>query len=137
MNGSEKLGEIFDHNPYMAVLIVDKDNLVIYINKTYLRILGLSAEKVLGKPILSITPATRTVKVISSGKAITDYYWNVNGHQMIACSVPLFKETEIVGCFAYSISLNIWDSKTLVEKLLSEINMLKEEVYKSHTACPK
>lgn len=134
MNGSDKLAEIFDQNPYMAVLIVDKANQVIYINKTYLRILGLSAEKVLGKQMLSITPATRTVKVISSGKAITAYNWNINGYQMIACAVPLFNETEIVGCFAYSISLNIWDSKALVEKLLSEINMLKEEVYKSHTA---
>jgi len=134
LNGSDKLAEIFDQNPYMAVLIVDKANQVIYINKTYLRILGLSAEKVLGKQMLSITPATRTVKVISSGKAITAYNWNINGYQMIACAVPLFNETEIVGCFAYSISLNIWDSKALVEKLLSEINMLKEEVYKSHTA---
>lgn len=134
MNGSERLGEIFDQNPYMVVIVVDKDGLVIYVNKTYLRILKLPAEKVLGKPILSITPATRTVQVISTGKAITAYNWNINGHQMIACAVPLFRENEIVGCFAYSISLNIWDSKTLVEKLLAEINMLKEEVQKSHTA---
>ena len=134
MNGSERLGEIFDQNPFMVVIVVDKDNLIIYVNKTYLRILKLPAEKVLGKPILSITPATRTVKVMNTGKAITGYNWNINGYQMIACAVPLFKENEIVGCFAYSISLNIWDSKTLVEKLLTEINMLKEEVHKSHTA---
>ena len=134
MNGSERLGEIFDQNPFMVVIVVDKDNLIIYVNKTYLRILKLPAEKVLGKPILSITPATRTVKVIKTGKAITGYNWNINGHQMIACAIPLFKENEIVGCFAYSISLNIWDSKTQVEKLLAEINMLKEEVHKSHTA---
>ena len=61
MNGSEKLGEIFDQNPYMVVIVVDKNNLVIYINKTYLRILNLPAEKVLGKSVLSITPATRSV----------------------------------------------------------------------------
>lgn len=134
MNGSEKLAEIFDQNPYMVVIVVDKDNLVIYVNKTYLHILKLSADEVLGKSILSITPATKTVQVISTGKAITGYNWNINGHQMIACAVPLFRENEIVGCFAYSISLNIWDSKTLVEKLLAEINMLKEEVHKSHTA---
>jgi len=30
--------------------------------------------------------------------------------------------------------MNIWDYKTTVEKLLSEISMLKDEVYKSHTA---
>jgi len=134
LNINEKIGQIFNQNPYMAVLIVDKDGMVIYINETYLRVLRLPLEKVLGKAIVSITPHTRTAKVLNTGKAITAYNWSVNGHQMIGCAIPLFKEDEIVGCFAYSISLNIWDSKTLVEKLLSEINMLKDEVYKSHTA---
>jgi len=132
--GNEKLDEIFNQNPYMAVLIVDKEGKVQYINETYLRVLRLSIEEVFGKPIISITPHTKTAKVLSTGKAITAYNWNINGHQMIGCAIPLFKKDEIVGCFAYSISLNIWDSKNLVEKLLSEINMLKDEVHKSHSA---
>lgn len=127
-------GEIFDQNPYMAVVIVDKNNIVTFINKTYLKILQLPMDKVLRKPLTDITPATKTAKVLMTGKAITAYNWKVNGQHLIACSVPLFKNKEIVGCFAYSISLNIWDSKTLVEDLLSDITMLREEVHKSHTA---
>lgn len=134
MNGTHKLAELFDQNPYMAVLSVDKDGRVLFINKTYLQVLGLKKEEVLGRPIIAITPHTKTAKVLSTGKAITAYNWNINGHQMIGCAVPMFKQDEIVGCFAYSISLNIWDSKTLVERLLSENNMLKDEVFKSHTA---
>lgn len=130
----ENLGEIFDQNPYMAVVIVDRNNLVTFINKTYLKILKLSADEVVGRLLTDITPATRTAKVLQTGKAITAYNWIVNGQHLIACSVPLFKESELVGCFAYSISLNIWDSKTLVEDLLADITMLKEEVHKSHTA---
>ncbi len=132
--GGDNLETIFDQNPYMAVVIVDKNNLVTFMNKTYLDILRLTADKVLGKPLYTITPSTKTVKVLKTGKAITAYNWNINGHQLIACAVPLFKEDEIIGCFAYTISLNIWDSKTLVENLLADITMLKEEVHKSHTA---
>jgi transcriptional regulator with PAS, ATPase and Fis domain len=134
MNGSHNLAQIFDQNPYMAVIIVDSNGIVIYINETYLKVLRLPAEKVLGRPIIAITPHTKTAKVLSAGKAITAYNWNINGHQMIGCAIPIFKDDKIVGCFAYSISLNIWDSKTLVERLLSENNMLKDEVSKSHSA---
>lgn len=132
--GSENLAEIFDQNPYMAVIVVNKEGHVIYVNKTYAEILKLPREAVLGKPIVSITPETKTVKVLETGKAVTAYNWSINGHHMVACAIPLFKENELTGCFAYSITMNIWDYKTVVEKLLSEISMLKDEVYKSHTA---
>lgn len=134
LDEGENLSEIFDQNPYMAVVIVDKNNLVTFINKTYLNLLKLTADKVLGKPLTLTTPATKTVETLKTGKAITAYNWKVNGHQLVACSVPLFRENEIIGCFAYSISLNIWDSKTLVDNLLADITMLKEEVHKSYTA---
>jgi transcriptional regulator with PAS, ATPase and Fis domain len=54
---------------------------------------------------------------------------------MIASAVPIFNhERVITGCFVYSLSLNIWDSKTMLEKLITENKMLKDEVFKSHTA---
>lgn len=134
MKGKEKLGEIFNQNPYMAVIMIDKDGIVTFVNKTYLQALRLPLEKVLGRPITSITPSTKTTKVLRTGKAITAYNWNINGHQMIGCALPMFEGNEITGCLAYSISLNIWDSKTLVERLIDENNMLKDEVRKSHTA---
>lgn len=130
----DRFAEILDQSPYMAVIILDINGIVVYVNKTYLQILKLPLEKVLGRSITAITPRTKTAKVISTGKAITGYNWIVNGHQMIGCAVPIFKEDKLVGCFAYSISLNIWDSKNLLEKLLAENNMLKDEVRKSHTA---
>jgi transcriptional regulator with PAS, ATPase and Fis domain len=116
-------------------MIIDKDGKVLFINNTYLRILGLTRKEVLGRPILSITPHTKSVKVLSTGKAITDYYFIVKGHHMMASAVPIFNsETVITGCFVYSILMNIWESKSLLERLLSENNMLKDEVYKSHSA---
>lgn len=134
MKGNERLGEIFNQNPYMAVIMVDREGIVTFVNETYSQVLGLPPDKVLGRPIIAITPTTKTAKVLRTGKAVTAYNWNINGHQMIGCALPMFEGDEIVGCFAYSISLNIWDSKTLLEKLITENKMLKDEVFKSHTA---
>ena len=134
MKGNEKLSEIFNQNPYMAVIMVDKDGKVTFINETYSKVLRLPPEKVLGRSITAITPTTQTAKVLRTGKAVTAYNWNINGHQMIGCALPMFEGDELVGCFAYSISLNIWDSKTLFERLIAENNMLKEVAHKYHTA---
>lgn len=134
MKGNEKLSEIFNQNPYMAVIMVDKDGKVTFINETYSKVLRLPPEKVLGRSITAITPTTQTTKVLRTGKAVTAYNWNINGHQMIGCALPMFDGDELVGCFAYSISLNIWDSKTLFERLIAENNMLKEVAHKYHTA---
>lgn len=134
MKGSDKVGDIFNQNPYMAVIMVNRDGIVTFINNTYAGVLGLPPEKVLGRPIRAITPNTYTTKVLKTGKAITAYSWNINNHQMIGCALPLFEGNDLVGCFAYSITMNIWDSKTLVERLIAENQMLKDEVFKSHTA---
>ncbi|MBP1762350.1 MAG: hypothetical protein H6Q64_1892, partial [Firmicutes bacterium] len=134
MKGNEKLSEIFNQNPYMAVIMVDKDGKVTFINETYAKVLRLPPQKVLGRSITAITPTTQTTKVLRTGKAVTAYNWNINGHQMIGCALPMFDGDELVGCFAYSISLNIWDSKTLLERLIAENNMLKEVAHKYHTA---
>ncbi len=134
MDSSLTVPGIFDDNPNICLIVVDKEGLVKYMNKTYLRVLKLSADKALGQPIASITPATQTTKVLRTGKAITAYNWNINGYQMIASAVPIFKEDELVGCFSYSISMNIWDHKNILENLLAENNMLKGEVLNAHTS---
>ncbi len=112
----------------MVSIIVCKDGTVRFINKTYLDILGKKEEEVIGKYIGDITPGTRTLVVLETGKAIVGYNWSVNGFNMIACAVPLIKNGELVACFAYSIFMDIWDAKDLVDNLMSELNMYRDEV---------
>lgn len=125
---------IFDDNPNMCLIVVDKEGIVTYINKTYMSVLNVAPDEVLGQPIASVTPNTYTTRVLRTGKAITAYNWNINGYEMMASAVPIFEADELVGCFAYSISMNIWDHKSRLESLLVENNMLKGEVLKAHTS---
>ncbi len=128
MSAWEMLEYLFDQIPYMAAIMVNKDGKVIFINETYLRILKLSKNQVVGKHIATITPNSRTLIVLKTGKAEVGYNWIVNDQHLIATSLPIYEQKHLIGSFAYSIFLNIWDAKDLVEDLLSELNMYKSQV---------
>ncbi len=129
MSICEMLEYLFDQNPYMATIMVDKNGKVIFVNETYLRILRLTKKEVIGKHIGTITPNSRTLVALKTGKAAVGYNWIVNDQHLIATSLPVYENNQIIGSFAYSIFLNIWDAKNLVEDLLSELNMYKNQVH--------
>lgn len=121
------VSEMLDTNA-MTALIVSKDGIVEFINNTYLHILGKKEEEVVGKYIGEITPESRILTVLKTGKAIVGYNWSLNGYTMIACSVPLIRNGELTGCFAYSLFMDILDARDLVDNLMTELNMYKDEV---------
>ncbi|MBP1761415.1 MAG: modulated sigma54 specific transcriptional regulator, Fis family, partial [Firmicutes bacterium] len=127
------VSEVLDTNA-MTALIVSKDGTVDFINKTYLYILGKSEEEVIGQHIGDITPESKTLTVIKTGKAIVGYNWSMNGYTMIACALPLIRNEELVGCFAYSLFMDILEAKDLVDNIMTELNMYRDEVRNLHSA---
>jgi transcriptional regulator with PAS, ATPase and Fis domain len=61
--------DVIEENPHMAVLIIDRNGTVKFINDTYLKVLNLPRNMVLGKDIRQITPETR---LPSGGNRKTD-----------------------------------------------------------------
>lgn len=125
----DMMSYLFDQNPYMATVLVDNDGIIIFMNETYLRILKLTREEVIGNHVETITPNSRTLVTLKTGKAVVGYNWTVNDTHMIASSLPIYGDNKMVGSFAYSMFLDIWDAKKLVEDLLLERNMYKNEVH--------
>lgn len=134
MNAEELLINAMTNVPYIAAMIVDKQGYVVFVNKTYLKMLKRTEKQMIGKHISEITPNSRTLEVLKTGKAIIGYYWPVNDYEGVASSIPLFKGDELVGCLAYSIFLDIWDGKTLMENLVNELNVYKREVTSLYAA---
>jgi transcriptional regulator with PAS, ATPase and Fis domain len=134
VNIGSVLEGLFTQNQFMAAIIVDSKGKVLSVSETYLQVLDLSKEEVVGKPIKEITPHTRVFTILATGKAMVGYNWKVNGHNMIASTIPIIKDGETVGAFAYSVFPDIWDAKNLVENLLSELNMYRDEVDSLYTA---
>lgn len=103
--------DVINKHPHMAAIIVDRNGIIQFINETYLKFLKLPRQKVIGRDIRHITPDSRTIQVIETGKPVMDYNWKINGSQGVACTIPLFANGETIGAFAYSIFLDIWDKK--------------------------
>ncbi len=112
----------------MVCHIVDVDGIVKFVNKKYVEILGRTEDEVVGHAIADITPNTRTVQVRRTGKGVIGYNWTVNGYHMIASCIPLFQDDELIGCFSYSIVMDIWDAKDLADNVMTELNMYRDEV---------
>lgn len=123
------LERLFDQNPYMATMMVDREGKIVFVNETYSRVLRSNSRELVGRPIKEITPDSRSLVALKTGKAIVGYNWIVNGYHMIASALPIFQDGAVIASFAYSISLDIWDAKNMVEDLLFELNMYKDEVH--------
>lgn len=126
--------ELLTENPSICAIVVDQNGTVVSVNSTYLRVLQRSREEVVGKYIGDITPNTRTLVVLRTGKAIVGYNWSINGYNMIACALPLISKQTVVGCFAFSLFMDVWDAKDLVENLMYELNSYRNEVRNLYSA---
>lgn len=126
--------EIIDQNQYIAGYIISTDGRIAYVNDTYLKILNMGRSEVLGRPIIEVSPHTRTLTVLKTGKAIVGYNWKVNGRDMIASAIPIFDEDTVKGVFAYSVFLDINDAREMVENLMAELKMYRNEVNTMHQA---
>lgn len=120
MNIERIITDIIEKNPHIAAIIVDRNGIIRFINDTYLKALQMPQDQVLGQNIRNVTPDSRTLKSIETGRSYIGYNWSIHGRQGVACSVPLFENGEIIGAFAYSIFLDIWDKK-LRDQVLSGI----------------
>jgi len=125
VNIERVITDIIEKNPHIAAIIVDRDGIIRFINDTYLKALQLPIDEVIGQDIRKITPYSRTMKAIETGRPHLAYNWSIHGRQGVACSVPLFENDEIIGAFAYSIFLDIWDQK-LRNQVLNGIISNKE-----------
>ncbi len=122
------LENLFTENRFMAAMIVDDRGRIVSISETYLKVLSLSREEVMGRAAKEITPHTRVLTVLESGKAIVGYNWRINDYNMIASCIPISQEGKVVGAFAYSVFMDIWNAQDTIENLITELNMYKDEV---------
>lgn len=128
---------LFEQNRYMAVVFLDQDGIIKYLNETYLQILNLSRDQVVGKHVLEITPHSRAYITLQTGKAKVGYEWIVNGHHTLGTALPIFEGDQVIGVFGYTMCLDLWDGKNILDEILSNLNLYKDEVHRLHSAAYK
>jgi transcriptional regulator with PAS, ATPase and Fis domain len=95
-----------------AVVVVDRDGTIVYVNPAYTRIMDFTAEQVLGRNMKDVTPDARTLKVLKTGKAIAydSFFSEKLGLDLVLSSNPIFEDGELAGVVTV-----FFNSKDLME----------------------
>jgi PAS domain S-box-containing protein len=104
-----------------AIIIIDKESRIVYINQSACEILGLSSEEVLGKEVYGTIPNTRLHIVLKTGVPEYNKIQKLHDNVIITSRIPLRNEKdEIIGAAA------VFRDITTVQKLAEEITNLRE-----------
>ena len=112
-----------------GLLIADKQGIIQYINPEYLRIIGMKAEDVLGKPIAEVRPGAMLPSVIKTGKPMSGVYRKVGTVEYVVDMAPIVVDNEIIG--GVSIVKDITEVRKLskeLEKMQGRLNNLQGTV---------
>ncbi|MDH7498612.1 MAG: sigma 54-interacting transcriptional regulator [Syntrophomonadaceae bacterium] len=113
---SRIIGGLVD-NPYVGLVIVDVEGRVTLINDTYLGILGLKRDEVVGRHITEITPHSKLPQVLATEEVHLADYWPVNGHDLIVTRMPIYRDGKLIGAVGKSLFLDLNGVEVLVSKL--------------------
>jgi len=104
-----------------AIIIVDKNSKIVYINQSACDILGLSAENVIGREVFGTIPNTRLHIVLETGKPEYNRIQKLHDNVIITSRIPIYNdEGEIIGAAA------VFRDITTVQKLAEEVTNLRE-----------
>ncbi|MCR4440765.1 MAG: sigma 54-interacting transcriptional regulator [Peptococcaceae bacterium] len=119
-----------------GLLIADKMGVIQYVNPEYLRIIGMKAEEVIGKPVAEVRPGAVLPSVIESGKPLSGVYRKVGTVEYVVDMAPIIVNGEIIG--GVSIVKDITEVKALSEELKKAQSGLKnlqgtmKDIFRAH-----
>ncbi|MEA4924740.1 MAG: sigma 54-interacting transcriptional regulator [Syntrophomonadaceae bacterium] len=111
------VNELLVESPYMALVMVDRNGYVTVMNQTFLDLLGLSKEKVIGSYILDVLPHSELPEVLKTGRIDKADIWPINGQDTVVTRLPIVKDGEIIGAIGQSFFLDMSGAKILMQKL--------------------
>jgi transcriptional regulator with PAS, ATPase and Fis domain len=113
--------DIFD-SLYDGILIMDKNEIVKYVNQSYTRITNVTYDDIVNKRLKDVRPGSRLQNVLEIKKPIVGALREENGIEYTVNMSPIFENSELVG--AISVVSNIDD----VYKLYKTIDKYEMKV---------
>jgi len=113
--------DIFD-SLYDGILIMDKNEIVKYVNQSYTRITNVKYDDIVNKRLKDVRPGSRLQNVLEIKKPIVGALREENGIEYTVNMSPVFENSELVG--AISVVSNIDD----VYKLYKTIDKYEMKV---------
>lgn len=104
-------------SPYLIYVIINRDGIITAINQTYLDILEMKHEDVIGRHIHDITPNSELPDIIRTGRVDKAAFWPIRGHDTIVTRLPIKRDGKIVGAIGQSLFMDRSGAQALMEKM--------------------
>ncbi len=131
MTEAPDFSTIFDA-AYNSIIVVNKELIIVAVNKAAARLLGCSQPALIGQRIESVIPNTRLPEVIRAGIAIRGECMNLAGQQVVTNRTPIWQAGEITGAIAefqdYSAVADLASQLDSVKAMNKELECLIEAV---------
>ncbi|MCA0173333.1 sigma-54 interaction domain-containing protein [Bacillus sp. RAR_GA_16] len=124
-------------NAYEWLVVVDKEGVIDFMNKTYCEFLEVDSACVVGMHVTDVIENTRMHIVAQSGKIELADLQYIRGNYMIANRVPLYHENELIGAVGTVIFRDTEQWKqmnTHIKVLLSELEYYRSGSFKENGA---
>jgi PAS domain S-box-containing protein len=108
------------------VLVTDADGKIVFINNNHAKILGVSPESLIGKPVQDVIPNTRMHIVAKTGEEEIGSVFKLKNGQNIVCNrIPIKKGKEIIGV----VAITAFKEMNELIPLLEQIDRLNIEIH--------
>ncbi|MDX9871508.1 MAG: sigma 54-interacting transcriptional regulator [Clostridia bacterium] len=101
-----------------GIIIIDRNNRVVYMNENYAKSMDINAEENIGKKITELLPDSRLALVTETGKEeIARFYTLKTGQTVIVNRLPIKKDGKIIGAIGLTTFANIEEVSRLNKKI--------------------
>lgn len=82
-----------------AVVVVDKEGTILFVNQGYTRVLNVPSHVAVGRKMQDITPSAHTLRVLRTGEPIScdSYFCDDHGVGLVMSATPILQGGEMVG----------------------------------------
>lgn len=108
------------------VLVTDADGKIVFINNNHAKILGVTPENLIGKPVQDVIPDTRMHIVAKTGEEEIGSVFKLKNGQNIVCNrIPIRKGKDIIGV----VAITAFKEMNELIPLLEQIERLNIEIH--------
>lgn len=104
-------------SPYLIYVIINRKGIITAMNQTYLDILEMRKEEVIGHHIHDITPNSKLPDIIRTGRIDKADFWTIRGYETIVTRLPIKRDGKIIGAIGQSLFLDHSGARVLMEKM--------------------
>ncbi|MDN5347804.1 MAG: hypothetical protein PWP65_1368 [Clostridia bacterium] len=114
-----------------AILVVDKDCRIKFMNESYTKLKGLKLEDCMGLPLRQVRPASLLPEVIKTGKPMKNLLRKTGNNEYVVDVLPIKKGDMIVG--GITISKDVTMAQELARKVIRLERTIKEKQKAKYT----